>query len=391
MKKIRTIAASALALLMGMGAANAEPGITETEIVLGNILPMSSSAALAGRALHFGTVLAAAEANAAGGVAGRTIVVKTEDDGYVPARAVQSLRKLIDDGVFALLSMSGSGGTAAILPIVEEEGIPSFASLSPLKAAIDPVKPTVFMVGADYQQMIYAQIKYIHESGRRDGAIYGIIRQDDDYGRDLEEAFQRGVDDFGLKAATRALFKRGQKDFGAEVLRLRSQDIGVLVAGGVTTETAAMLREASKFQMDIDIATVPTMQLLPVMKLSETTGYKPLSADYVSPFGSPEAAHFEKLVAEYLQPDEQEAVNRYSMVGYVVGKVMIDAMRDCEDDLTRACVTARLTSGEEFDVNDVTRPISFTPDRHISATAVRVLEVDPEAKTVTALTDFTEY
>src|SRR5688572_3533246 len=114
MKKIRTIAASALALLMGMGAANAEPGITETEIVLGNILPMSSSAALAGRALHFGTVLAAAEANAAGGVAGRTIVVKTEDDGYVPARAVQSLRKLIDDGVFALLSMSGSGGTAAI-------------------------------------------------------------------------------------------------------------------------------------------------------------------------------------------------------------------------------------------------------------------------------------
>lgn len=391
MSNISKLAASALTLLVGMGIANAEPGVTDKEIVLGNILPMSSSAALAGRALHFGTILAAAEANANGGVAGRTIVVKTEDDGYVPARAVQSLRKLIDEGVFGLLSMSGSGGTAAILPIVEEEEIPSFASLSPLKAAIDPVKPTVFMIGADYQQMIYAQIKYIHESKNRSDAIYGIIRQDDDYGRDLEEAFDRGAKDFGLKTATPALFKRGQKDFGAEVLRLRSQNIGVLVAGGVTTETAAMLREAAKFQMDVDIATVPTMQLLPVMKLSEATDYKPLSADYVSPFGSPDAAHFEKLVKEHLRPDEQDAINRYSMVGYVAGKVMIDAIRQCEDDLTRACVTAKMTSGEEFDVNGVTKPISFTADRHVSATAVRVLEVDPKAQTVTALTDFTEY
>lgn len=381
----------ALALIAGLGAAHAKDGVTDKEIVLGNILPMSSSAALAGRALHLGTVLAATEANSAGGVAGRTIVVKTEDDGYVPARAVQSLRKLLDEGVFGLLSMSGGGGTAAILPIVEEEKIPAFASLSPLKAAVDPIKPTVFMIGADYQQMIYAQIKYVHEKKKRSGAVYGIIRQDDDFGRDLERAFDDGAKDFGLKAATPVLFKRGQKDFGAEILRLRAENIGVLVAGGVTTETAAMLREASKFKMDIDIATVPTMQLLPVMKLSEATDYKPLSADYVSPFGSSGAAHFEKLVKEHLSESDQAAINRYAMVGYVAAKVMIDAIRRCETTLTRACVTAKLSSGESFDMNGVTKPISFTPDRHVSATAVRVLEVDPKAKTVTALTDFAEY
>lgn len=381
----------AVALAVGVGGAHAEDGITEKEIVLGNILPMSSSAALAGRALHLGTMLAASEANALGGIAGRQIVVKTEDDGYVPARSVQGLRKLLDEGVFGLLSMSGAAGTAAMLPIVEEEKIPSFASLSPLKAAVDPVKPTVYMIGADYQQLIYAQIKYIYESKRKPDATYGIIRQDDDFGRELEEAFNRGAKEFQLKTTAPVLFKRGQKDFGAEILGLRAQGIGVLVAGGVTTETSTMLREASKFQMDIDIATVPTMQLLPVMKLAEATSYKPLSADYVSPFGSPEAAHFEGLVKQYLQPDEQAAINRYSMAGYVAGKVMIDALRRCEGDLTRACVVAKMSSGETFDVNGVTKPISFTADRHISATAVRVLEVDPKAKTVTALTDFTEY
>jgi hypothetical protein len=70
---------------------------------------------------------------------------------------------------------------------------------------------------------------------------------------------------------------------------------------------------------------------------------------------------------------------------------MIDAIRRCGTVLTRACVVEKLSSGEAFDMNGVTSPISFTPDRHVSATAVRVLEVDPKTKTVTALTDFAEY
>lgn len=391
MKTMRILTLPLLAMLAGTNVARAEEGVTDKEIVLGNILPMSTSAALAGRALHLGTMLAAAEANAAGGVAGRTIVIKTEDDGYVPARSVQSLRKLLDEGVFGLVSMSGSAGTAALIPIVEEQKIPSFASLSPLKAAIDPVKPNVFMIGADYQNMIYSQIKYFHETRKNPDDVYGIIRQDDDYGKDLEEGFNRGVREFNLKSVPPVIFKRGQKDFGAEILKLRSQSINVLVAGGVTAETAAMLKEASKFKMDIGVVTIATMQLLPVMKLSETTEYKPLSSDFVSPFGSPEAAHFEGLVQKHLQPNDQAAINRYSMVGYVTAKVMIEAIRSCGKDITRACVTAKISSGETFDVNRVTKPISFTAQRHVAATAVRVLEVDPKEKTVKALTDFVEY
>ncbi|WP_165405840.1 ABC transporter substrate-binding protein [Bradyrhizobium genosp. SA-3] len=380
-----------LVLMAGIGTADAEPGITEKEIVLGNILPMSSSAALAGRALQIGTQLAATEANAAGGVAGRSVVLKTEDDGYVPARAVQGLRKLIDEGVFGLLSISGGGGSVAMLPIVEEQGIPAFASLSPLKAAVDPVRPTVFMIGASYQQLIYSQLKYVKDSRKRPDAIYGVIRQDDDFGDDVEKGFQRAVDELKIKAVAPVRYKRGQKEFGAEILKLRSEGINVLVAGGVTIETAAMLREASKFKMDLDIATVPTMQLLPVMKLSEATEYAPLSADYVSPLGSPEAAHFESLVRRHLREDEAAAVNRYSIAGYVVARVMIEALRRCEKELTRTCVTAKLTSGEPFDVDHLTQPISFTKERHTAATAVRVLEVDPKAKTVKALTEFAEY
>lgn len=388
---IRAGTLATAAMFGAMASASAEPGVTDTEIVIGNILPMSSSAALVGRAAHFGSVVAAAETNAAGGVNGRKIVIKTEDDGYVPARTVQGLRKLSDEGVFGLIGTGAGAGTAAILPILEEEKIPAIVSFSPLQAAVEPVKPTVFMLGASYQDLLYAQLKYIHDNRNPENAKYGVIRQDDDFGVQVEEAFQRAVDEFGVDAAAPIRFKRGQKDFGAEILRTRSDGVNVLVAGGVTTETPTMLKEASKFKLPLEIATVPTSTLPPIMGLAAPTGYKYLSGDYISPMGSEGAAHFEKMVAEHLSEEEQKAVNRYSLTGYVATLMMIEAIRRCGDEPTRACVVEKLESGEEFDTAGVTLPLTFTKDRHISATAVRVLEIDPAAGTVTTLTDFAEY
>jgi len=386
-----SVGLAALAVAAGLGTAAAEQGVTDSEITIGNVLPMSSSAALVGRAAHFGSVVAAAEANANGGVKGRKIVIKTEDDGYVPARTVQGLRKLMDEGLFGLIGTGAGAGTAAILPILEEEKIPAIVSFSPLKAAIDPVKPTVFMLGASYQDLVFAQLKYIHDELAKPDAIYGIIRQDDDFGVQVEEAFQRAVDDFKLKSADPIRFKRGQKDFGAEVLRLRAEKVDVLVAGGVTTETPAIMKEASKYKLPLTMATVPTSTLPPIMGLAAPYGYVYYSGDYISPMGSDGTAHFQKEAKASLSDEEMKAVNRYSLTGYVATKLMIEALRRCGDELTRACAVKELESGKAFDTTGITLPLDFTPQRHISATAVRVLKVDPMAGTVTPVTEFTQY
>jgi branched-chain amino acid transport system substrate-binding protein len=385
-------AAAALAVVAGATMAGAaEQGVSASEIVVGNVLPMSSSAALVGRAAHLGSVVAANEANAAGGVNGRKIVIKTEDDGYVPARTVQGLRKLVDEGLFGLIGTGAGAGTAAILPILEQEKIPAIVSFSPLQAAVEPIKPTVFMIGASYQDLVFAQLKYIHEKVATAGAGYGIIRQDDDFGMQVEGAFQRAVKDLGITAVEPVRYKRGQKDFGAEILKLRAEKIGVLVAGGVTSETPAMMKEASKYKMELAMATVPTATLPPIMGLAAPYGYVYYSGDYISPMGSEGAGHFTEMAKASLSEEELKAVNRYSLTGYVAARMMIEAIRRCGKEPTRACAVEQLQSGKPFDTAGITLPLTFTPDRHISATAVRVLKVDPKAGTVTSVSDFTEY
>jgi Periplasmic binding protein len=85
------------------GAAQAaDPGVGESELTIGQTITLQSGkndygvAAQAGMKLYFDSV------NAAGGVHGRKIVVRTLDDDNKNATAEANARKLVQDGVFIL-------------------------------------------------------------------------------------------------------------------------------------------------------------------------------------------------------------------------------------------------------------------------------------------------
>src|SRR6476660_2156754 len=107
------LAAAILGLSCLPVLALAEPGVSDTEIRIGDVNILTGPASFIGQAVSIGSRIAAAEINAAGGINGRKIVIKTEDDGYVPARSFQALKKLIEvDDIFAL---NGTSGTANVL------------------------------------------------------------------------------------------------------------------------------------------------------------------------------------------------------------------------------------------------------------------------------------
>ena len=99
----------------------ADPGFTDTEILIGDVEPLTGPPAILGVGHTIGVKIAIAEINAAGGINGRKIKYVLEDDGYVTARTIQGLRKVIDvDKVFAMLGISGSGQSIAAMPVLEK-------------------------------------------------------------------------------------------------------------------------------------------------------------------------------------------------------------------------------------------------------------------------------
>lgn len=112
---------TATLLTMGGVGAMAAPGVTEDKIVLGAVDPLTGPPSLLGKAHSLALKVWQEDVNARGGINGRKVEIVFEDDGYVPARSLQSLKKMVEvDDIFALIGTSGSSQLAAMMPLIDE-------------------------------------------------------------------------------------------------------------------------------------------------------------------------------------------------------------------------------------------------------------------------------
>ncbi len=386
------VLAAAVALVCSGGAFAQEPGVTDSEVKIGDVTILSGPGAFIGQATQIGLKIAAAEVNERGGINGRKVTVALEDDGYVPSRSFQGAKKLIEvDRVFAIVGMSGSANALAMLPLIEENKIPAIATTAPNKLIYTPVRPTVFSLGADYSDAFYAQLRYIHDRLAPKGAVYGIIRQDDDFGQSVEDGYSRAVKELGLKDAIRLKYKRGQRDFAAEALRMKNAGVNVIASGAVLGGNAALLRETRKLGMDSQVATVWTEHIPLAMTPALPAGYDYLVGDYVPVMSDLAAQQFLDRTRKYLTPDEVKAVNRYTLTSYAGARVLFAAMEKCGKNLTRACTVAELKKLKNHDVGGIMAPISFDNPKQLSGTAIKLYQLDAKSGSFRALTDFRQY
>ncbi|WP_372921163.1 ABC transporter substrate-binding protein [Roseovarius sp.] len=380
-----------VAALFGGAAFAADPGVTDTEIKIGDVNIMTGAASFIGRAVSIGSKIAAAEINEAGGVNGREITIITEDDGYVPARSFQALTKLIEvDEIFALNGTSGTANVLAMMALIEENNLPTIVSTAPNELVYDPVRPSVFTLGASYSDAFYAQLKYIHENDEPENAVYGLIRQDDDFGVAVEHGYDRAIEELGLEDGGRIAFKKGSSNFAAEMVEMRSEGVNVLANGGIIAGAANILSEARKLGMDLRAAQVWSEDMPLSVNLAAEAGYDYYVADYVALVGEANDAFMEKA-AHYVSDEELEAINRYTYVTYAALHAMAEAMRGCGQDLSRACTIENLRAMEDFDVGGIMAPLSFNNEYQLSGTALAVYQLDAETKTFTMVEDFADY
>ncbi|MBP0440223.1 ABC transporter substrate-binding protein [Tianweitania sediminis] len=378
-------------LLASTASYAADPGVSDTEIKIGDVNIMTGPASFIGRAVAVGSKIAAAEINEAGGVNGRKITIVTEDDGYIPARSFQALTKLIEvDEIFALNGTSGTANVLAMMPLIEENNLPTVVTTAPNELVYDPVRPSVFTIGGSYSDAFYGQLKYIHENLEPENPVYGLIRQDDDFGGAIEHGYERAIEEFGVKDGLRVRFKKGTANFAAEVAQMKQAGVNVLANGGIIAGAANILGEARKLSMDMQVASVWSEDMPPSVNLSAPAGYDYLVADYVA-LNGPDYDRFMEKARKYASEEEVAAINRYTLVTYVGLSALAEAMKQCGQELTRDCTIEKLRGLKNFDTQGVAAPISFDNEQQLSGTALAIYQLNAADKSFKRLTDFTDY
>ena len=362
------------AYLTGGHALAADPGVTDTEIVIGDVEPLTGPPALLGVAHTIGVKIAIGEINAAGGINGRKIKYILEDDGYVTARTIQGLRKVIDvDKAFALLGISGSGQSIAAMPVLEKSGIPTVISVGPVKPLWEPPRKNVFIVGQAYEEGIQALVKYLAQ--KNSGKKWGLITQDDDYGIAVRDGFDNVVKDKKLNVVYSGNYKKGQQDFSSEMLRLKDSGAEVFLAGGIIGENVAMIKEMEKLGVKPTVGIFWPGRVEVVLKLMGPASDGIYAVDYVEPFAGPAGKAFLEKAKPLLQEAEFKGINRYTMAGYGAARTLFGAIGRCGKDVSWACTIAELEKTKNLETG-VTAPISFGPGVRFSNQKLQIMQAE---------------
>jgi len=365
--------------------AMAENGVSDDKIMLGAVDPLTGPPSLLGKAHALALKVWQSDVNAQGGINGRQVEIIFEDDGYVPARALQGLKKMIDvNDIFGLIGTSGSAQLAAMMPLIDELGIPTLNNMAVNSHHFNPPLNSLFVVGPTYCQEMSAGVGYlVNEKGLGDGK-YALVFQDDEYGDDVRCGYLDAVEKYGLNNVLELEFKRGQKDFSAEMLKARAAGVTVLISGGVVAEHAILLKEAKKNRMKIAFLGTHASHLPPVQALAGSAGDGYFAADYVPPLNAlevPGVAKFMELANTYLSETEMKSLNRYSLAGYAGALVFGHAMNECGADLTRTCVIAKLQDLKGFETGGLLGPVTYGEGVRHAPTAVVVLQSNAADKT----------
>ena len=174
---------AASAALTGPAWAEDTPGVTATEIKIGN------TASYSGPASAYG-IIAKTEAalfkmvNDQGGVGGRQITYISLDDGYSPPRTVDQVRRLVEqDQVAFMFATIGTPSNTAIFRYTNNKGVPLIFLGSGANKWGD-YKATPWVMGWQPSYRTEAQIYTTYVKQNKPGAKIGILYQNDDFGKD---------------------------------------------------------------------------------------------------------------------------------------------------------------------------------------------------------------
>lgn len=374
MHKGRFLTAALAALCLSAPAALANQGVTDTEILLGEVEPLSGPPGLLGIAHNVGVRLALAEANANGGINGRTLRLIAEDDGYVSSRTIQSVRKLISvDRVFALTALSGSGQAVAALPVVEQAGIPTIVPIGPVEPLYNPPRDNVFVVGQAYEEGMRQLALYLADA--YPDARWGVVTQDDDYGVALREGLEQAKAEKPFNVVYESIYGRGQQDFSSEILRARDAQVDVFIAGGIISENVAMIKEMETLGISPAVGIFWPGRVGAVLQLIGPASDGIYAVDYVEPLASEAGEAFMELARTHLSAEEVARINRYTMTGYAGTRVLLAAIERCGDDLTWDCTNRELAATQGLETG-VMGPISFEEGSRFSNQAVQIMKAD---------------
>ena len=274
-----------------------------------------------------GVMLAVEEANAAGGVKGKTLEVRVYDSQGKPAEAANAVTRLISqDQVVAILGDVASSNSLAMAPRAQAAGVPMITPSS-TNPKVTEVGDYVFRVCFidPFQGAVMA--RFARDNLKLD-RVAVLLDNKSDYSIGLATVFGPAFKEQGGTIVGEEAYSQGDTDFRAQLTAIKATNPQAIYVPGYYTDVGLIARQARQLGLKVPLLGADGWESEKLYEL----GGSALEGSYFSNHYSPEDP----------RPQVQDFIKKYkakygvvpdslAVLGYDAAKVAIAALAKAEN------------------------------------------------------------
>jgi branched-chain amino acid transport system substrate-binding protein len=370
--------AAAAAFAASANSAHAEdtPGITDTEIKIGQTMPYSGPASAYGvigrtEAAYFKMI------NEQGGINGRKINFVSLDDAYSPPKTVEQIRRLVEDEKVAFIFNSlGTPPNLAIRQYLNDNKVPQLFVATGAATFSDPAHfPWTMGWQPNYQTEAKIFAKHILKT--KPDAKIGVLYQNDGFGKDYLIGLKEGLGaDHAAMVIKEASYETSEPTVDSQIVTLQGSGADVLLIAATPKFAAQAIRKTFdigwtpvRYMTDVSQSIASVMKPAGLDKskgvITGVYGKDPTDARWKDDPGFKEYTAF---IEKYMTP--KDLIDFNAVYGFSLGVTVMQVLKQCGNDLSRANVMKQAANLKDLELPMLlpgikinTSPDNFSPIR----------------------------
>lgn len=361
----------------------AEDGVFKDKILFGQVAALNGPAQALGQGMREGILAAFEEANRAGGVNGRKLELKSIDDSYEPEKTIIATHQAIkEDKVFALVGAVGTPTSKAGQPIATTAKVPFIGPFTGAEFLRNPFNRYIVNIRSSYFQETEAWIE--HLTTDLGVTKIAILYQDDAFGLAGLAGVKKAMAKRNMALVAEGTFKRNTIAIKSALLEIMKGQPEAVVTVGPYKPIAEFIKLARQLKVD---ATFVAISFVGSDSLAQELGNQGAGVivSQVVPFPRDKSLPVVTSYQAALTAANPNAKPGFvSLEGYLVGRLVIEALKRVQGDLTREAFLDAIESAP-FDLGGVRLSFSATQNQGSNQVYFTVLQADGSFRPVTRL------
>ena len=355
--------------------AHAEPGVSSSEIVVGQNITLQAGKNVYGAEVAAGVKTFIDDTNRAGGVHGRRIVLRVLDDDNQSGKAEANARQLVKEGAFILFGSIEGGPSTAVMNAAIDLKVPFFGPMAGSPTLRRPHQPMVFPVRAEHRDEFRALIRYGVSTGLK---RVGFLHADSDIGRQHLENVNLACAETGPGLGLGVPFKSDISDeqLAAVVRRLEEARIEMVLNPGSPSVYARLIRQARAAGARITFLAVNSGSTQMAASLGDLAQGMVFAQVLPNPWARKTAIAREYQEA-FARANPGHDFSYGSLEGYMTAKALVAALKLAGPQPTREGFVKAL-QGANIDLGGI--KLSYRPGDHAGASFVDLAMVTRDGK-----------